>query len=501
MKNSFAKPAVSRVILRGLLPMAALFLVISPAPSIASEASPLKSCHVAGFRSAVQCGTVRRALDPSQPNGVQIEVHYLVVPAMARRKLPDPVFFLAGGPGQSAMAVGPGLARLSARLNNRRDLVFVDLRGTGKSAPLVCDDDKQASLAQQLDPERRNAKLRQCLAQLQKLPYGDLRFFTTSLAMQDVDAVRQALGAPTINLMGGSYGTRAALEYLRQFPQAVRRSVMDGVAPPDMALPSSGSLDNQAVLDALFASCEKEAACAKAYPQLRADWAALLAQLPKPIQVAHPLDGKAEALTLTRDMVVAALRGPLYAPAQAAALPFAITQAAQGRFDALMALGYGTGSRGPGKIAAGLHFSAVCAEDQPRMATSTDKPGQDFGTAMSQMYADTCAYWPRGAVPEAFYTVPVSASPLLLLSGGLDPVTPVRHGARLAKALGANVLHVVVPNAGHGVMALDCMRDVLFRFIDMPDDSAALTVDASCAKNIPRPSTFVPVARGGASAP
>jgi pimeloyl-ACP methyl ester carboxylesterase len=497
MNKSFAEPATNRQFLMMVL----LSLLFSHAPSIASEASPLTSCHVAGFRSAVQCGTVRRALDPSQPNGVQIDVHYLVVPAMARRKLPDPVFFLAGGPGQSAMALGPGLTRLSARLNNRRDLVFVDQRGTGKSAPLACDDDPQATLAQQLDPQRRNTQLRQCLAQLQKLPYGDLRFFTTTLAMQDVDAVRQALGAPTINLVGGSYGTRAALEYLRQFPQAVRRGVMDGIAPPDMALPGSGSLDNQAVLDALFASCDNEAACAKAYPQLRADWAALLAQLPKPVQVVHPLDGKPEALTLNRDMVVAALRGPLYAPAQAAALPFAITQAARGRFDALMGLGYGLASRGASKIAAGLHFSVVCAEDQPRMATSTDKPGQDFGTAVSQLYADTCAYWPRGVVPEAFYTVPVSVSPLLLFSGGLDPVTPVRHGDRMAKALGSNALHVVVPNAGHGVMTLDCMRDVLFRFIDAPDDAAALAVDASCAKNIPRPGTFVPVARAGAGAP
>lgn len=501
MNNLLAKPAVTWPFRRVHSLVFLLSLLFSPAPSIASEATPLIACHVAGFRSAVQCGTVRRALDPSQPKGVQIDVHYLVVPAMARRKLPDPVFFLAGGPGQSAIAVGPGLARLSARLNNRRDLVFIDQRGTGKSAPLVCDDDAQASLAQQLDPERRSVQLRQCLAQLQQLPYGDLRFFTTSLAMQDVDAVRQAMGAATINLVGGSYGTRAALAYLRQFPQAVRRGVMDGVAPPDMALPGSGSLDNQAVLDALFANCEVETLCAKAYPQLRNDWAVLLTQLPKAVQIVHPLDGKPEALTLTRDMVVAALRGPLYAPAQAAALPFAITQAAQGRFDALINLGYGFASRGPSKIAAGLHFSVVCAEDQPRMALSTDKPGQDFGIALSQMYADTCAYWPRGVVSDAFYTVPVSASPLLLLSGGLDPVTPVRHGARMAKALGPNALHVVVPNAGHGVMPLDCMRDVLFRFIDTPDDAAALAVDASCAKNIPRASTFVPVARAGGAAP
>lgn len=458
-------------------------------------ATPLTSCRVAGFRAAVQCGSVQRALDPSQPRGVQIEVHYVVVPALARRKLPDPVVFLAGGPGQSAVSVGPGLARLMSRLNNRRDLVFVDQRGTGKSAPLVCDDDKQATLAQQMSSDYRNAQLRRCLATLQKLPYGDLRFFSTSLAMQDLDAVRQALGAPSVNLVGGSYGTRAALEYLRQFPQAVRRTVIDGVAPSDMALPASGSSDNQAVLDAILTSCEKDPSCSKTYPTLRLDWANLLAQMPKPVQVAHPLDGKIEAINLTREGLLSALRGPLYSPALASALPFAITQASKGRYEAVFALGYGFGSKGPGKIAAGLHFSVVCAEDQPRVAASADPAGRDFGSELGQMYADTCAYWPRGAVPAEFYKVPVSSSPVLLLSGGLDPVTPVRHGERIAKALGAKTQHVVVANAGHGVMGLDCVRDVVFRFIDTPDDSTALGVDASCAKSIPRPGAFVPVSR------
>ncbi len=457
--------------------------------------SSLEPCRVAGFRSAVQCGSVLRPLDPSQPKGTQIEVHYVVVPALARRKLPDPVFMLAGGPGQSAISVGPGLARLMTRLNNRRDLVFVDQRGTGQSAPLVCDDDKQATLAQQMSTPYRDVQLRQCLAKLQKLPYGDLRFFTTTLAMQDVDAVRQALGAPTVNLVGGSYGTRAALEYLRQYPQAVRRSVIDGVAPPDMALPASGSTDNQAVLDALLAACEKDPACSKNYPRLRAEWTGLLAQMPKVVQIAHPLDGKIETVTLTREALLSALRGPLYSPALASALPFAITQAVKGRYEALIALGFGFGSKGPGKLAVGMHFSVVCAEDQPRVATSADATGRDFGSELGQMYADTCAYWPRGVVPAEFYKVSASASPVLLFSGGLDPVTPVRHGARMANALGAKTQHVVVANAGHGVMGLDCVRDVLFRFVDAADDATALATDASCAKNIPRPGAFVPVFR------
>jgi pimeloyl-ACP methyl ester carboxylesterase len=177
----------------------------------------------------------------------------------------------------------------------------------------------------------------------------------------------------------------------------------------------------------------------------------------------------------------------------ASALPHAITEAARGHFDALLGLGTLMGGRGPNRVALGMHFSVVCAEDMPQLLTHPDAPARDFNTEFSQLYTSTCAYWPKGTVAAAFYGVPPSPAPVLLLSGGLDPVTPPRHGARVAQALGAKAQHVVVANAGHGVMNLGCMRDVLFRFIDLVDDTAAVAVDAACAKNIPRPPVFVPV--------
>ncbi|MDP2369273.1 alpha/beta hydrolase [Rhodoferax sp.] len=474
------------------LPLAGLCMALA-APLGARADAPLKPCRVPGIETEVQCGVLPRALDPAQPAGVKIDIHYVVVPALARRKLPDPVFLLAGGPGQSAIAVAPIVMRQMSRLGNRRDLVFVDQRGTGKSAPLMCAEDRAGSLAQQLDPRRRESLLRQCLAELQKLPYGDLRFFTTSLAMQDVDAVRQALGAPRINLVGASYGTRATLEYMRQFPQSVRRSVMDGVAPPDMVLPDSVSGDNQVALDAVLAACEAQAECQRSYPAVRTEWADLLARLPQDVVLAHPLTGERQPVRITREGVLALVRGPLYAPALAAALPYAVQEAARGRFEALLGLSTMLGGRGPNRLAQGMHFSVVCAEDRPRPGGASATPGVDFGQTYAELYEQPCAYWPRSVVPQAFYTVPPGQTAALVLSGGLDPVTPPRHGARVAQALGAKAKHVVVPHAGHGVMSLACMRDVLFRFIDAPDDAAALAVDASCAVNIPRPSAFVPV--------
>ena len=465
--------------------------------ALAAQAQGLAECRVPGIRNSVLCGVVQRALDPARPDSPKIDVHYVVVPAMARRKLPDPVFLLAGGPGQSAIGVGPQAFALFSRLNNRRDIVFVDQRGTGQSAPLECPDAKREALAEQADPDRQFKQLMQCEATLLKLPYikaeSDLGFFTTTLAMQDLDAVRAQLGAERIDLVGISYGTRAALEYMRLFPARVRRSVLDSVAPPDMVLPASFSTDSQAALDAMLHACEQQAACQAAYPKLRSDWAALLASLPKPVSAAQPLTGRPERFTLTREMVLSAVRGALYSPATAAALPAAITDAAAGRIEALVGVGALLSSRKGIQLAMGMHFSVVCAEDVPRLGHASDPPGADFGSTYATLYQRVCAQWPRGAVPAAFYDVPATRTPTLLFSGGIDPATPPRHGARIAAALGPAAQHVVVPNAGHSVLGVGCARDLLYRFIDAADDAAATTVDTSCVKAIPRPGVFVPM--------
>jgi hypothetical protein len=139
-----------------------------------------------------------------------------------------------------------------------------------------------------------------------------------------------------------------------------------------------------------------------------------------------------------------------------------------------------------------MHFAVVCAEDHPRVASATDTPGADFGVTFAALYDDACKQVGRGAVPAAFYTMVPAPAATLVLSGGIDPVTPPRHGERAAKALGARARHVVVPNAGHGVMGIGCMRDVLYHFVDAVSDAAALAVDASCVTSIPRPLPFAP---------
>ena len=481
--------------------LAAGFVAASDASAAAAtDPSP---CRLKGVEHEALCGVVSRALDPAQPQGPQIDVHYAVLPALARRKAADPVFFFAGGPGQSAIDLAGVLSKRHARFGNRRDMVFVDQRGTGRSAPLKCPDDDERRparpLAELLDESLQLRQMQACRAALQKLPHGDLRQYTTSIAMADVDAVRRALGVAQINAIGASYGTRAVLEYMRQFPQQVRRAVIDGVAPPDMVLPAAFSVDNQAALDAVFTACEQQPACQQRHPALRSQWQQLLAGLPRALALLNPMTGQTERVALTRTMLLSAVRGPLYSPALAAGLPAAISAAAAGRFDPLLGLSSALGAAGG--INAGMHFSVVCAEDVPRLPQAVDAPARDFGDGFAAMYRQVCAEWPRGMPPAAFYTLPPAPAATLVLSGSADPVTPPRHGARVAQALGAKARHVVVANVGHGVLQLACLREAVQRFVDAPGDDEAMKVDTACAAGVPRPPAFTPVDPAAGSRP
>jgi pimeloyl-ACP methyl ester carboxylesterase len=413
-----------------------------------------------------------------------------VLPALARQKHSDPVFFFAGGPGQSAIDLAGSIQHMVGRLGSRRDIVLVDQRGTGRSAPLACDSPgPDEALAQAFDRSRLVAALDRCRERLEKRPYGDLRQFTTTIAMADVDAVRAALGADRIDLIGVSYGTRAALEYLRLYPGHVRRAVLDAVAPPDMVLPASMGTDAAASLDAMFRDCAATPACNQAHPGLAASWSTLLASLPRTVTAADPSDGTPRTFTLTRDAVWGLVRPGLYVPAFGAVLPHAIEEAAAGRFGPLLAVGAAMGGSGGLELFEGMHFSVVCAEDAPRLPPASATAPDDGNVGL---YRAVCSRWPRGAVPDAFYTMPPSPAPVLLLSGAVDPVTPPRHAERVARALGPKARSVVIPQAGHGALGLSCVRDAAVRFIEATADDDALKVDLGCVAGLPRPLPFTP---------
>ncbi|MCH8619479.1 alpha/beta hydrolase [Undibacterium sp. TS12] len=459
--------------------MSGLLSGLALCTSVTVHAATTRACRLPDFPQEVQCGQIQRPLNPAQPQGKQIDIHYVVVPSQDRNKLPDAVFLLAGGPGQSAIKVASWGTSLLSRLNRRRDLVFVDQRGTGRSAPLECPALEKAD--EVLSPEQKTRLTDECLQQLQKLTYGELQYFSTSIAVQDLEAVRQQQGYGRINLVGASYGTRAGLEYLRQYPQSVRRIVLDGVVPPSMRLAIS---DAQKALDALFKDCVKEPACNASYPDLANRWKKLLASQPQKVSMLHPRLGTPLKFEMTHDGLIGLVHGTLYNPTGLSTLPYALTQAEQGNYAPLVTMSGATNLPGPGGVSYGMHFSVWCGE---AFAQSPTLPANDeFEKLMVQMYTQTCKKWPRADIPAGFFEVPASASPALLLSGGVDPVTPTRYGEQVAKALGPQARHVQIENAGHGLLAQGCVRDVVHRFLNAKQDDEAVKIDASCVRQIPR---------------
>jgi pimeloyl-ACP methyl ester carboxylesterase len=439
-------------------------------------------CHIKDLEREARCGTLSVPEDPANAASKKIDIAFVVIPAKARYKEPDAVFVLAGGPGQSARSVAGPMSKVFASSNARRDLVFVDQRGTGKSNGFKCEtEDRGLPLAQQLNMDRQIAATNACK---DKLP-GDARHYITSTAVKDYDAVRAHLGYPQINLWGGSYGTRAALEYTRQFPATVRTLMLDGVAPASMVLPISMAIDSHTALMGWIDACEKDAACSKQQPDLRAKVTRLFSGTPVPLEFANGFTGKRETHAVDPILIAQAMRSPLYAPPLASALPHAVLQAAQGNGDPLAALAgsFSVGSEEDFSI--GMHLSVLCAEDVDRIDDAALASVKDslFGARYVQQYRRMCAGWPRGAVPAAFYE-PVKASvPVLLLSGGLDPVTPPRHGELVAKWF-ANAQHLVAPNAGHIVSGTPCAPELLHKFIK---SGGAEKLDGMCLAKPPRP--------------
>jgi pimeloyl-ACP methyl ester carboxylesterase len=464
-------------------------------PGGSDAVARLEGCRIPGVDREVRCGTVSMPEDPDQPQGATIEIRFAVVPAVARNKQPDPVFVLAGGPGQAATRTGRQMMAVLNEANARRDIVFIDQRGTGGSHPLECKVE-ETSIGATFEQSQQVERLATCLKELR----GDLRQYATWIAVRDFDAVRARLGAEQVNLWGGSYGTRAALEYMRQFPQRVRSVVLDGVAPPDMVLPVSFALDADAALRALVDACARDERCRQRHPGMANRIEELLARADRGIdvRVPHPLTGLPEPLKIDRRVLSSLLRVPLYSPQLSAVLPHALARAADGDFTPLVALSAAVAGGLNENFAAGMHFAVVCAEDMPRIdaAQRAQVAATRFGSAFLDVYERACSGVPSRPVPAGFYEIPASRTPALVLSGGLDPATPPRHGARVADRLG-NARHIVSPYLGHIVSTSGCAPTQIARFIR---DAGFDQVDAACLTRLPAATFFEPIEPGGGAA-
>ncbi len=440
-----------------------LLFVASPVFAMMAIAQPGQDCHLRGSEGALRCHAVGVPLDPHQPGGAQLQLHVTVAPAFRQAASLDPVFVLAGGPGQAGSDVAATLGTMFQRVRATRDIVFIDQRGTGLSGKLRCADDDIADIATKAE---QMAAFAACVRALRHPP----ALYTTANAAHDIERVRLALGYGKVNLFGASYGTRLAQHYARSYPASVRALVLDGVAAPEQVIPA-GASDAQLALDGVFQRCAGDPACAKAFPGLKAEFDTVLARVNRgdvKLDFAHPRTALRTRLTLTNTRFVSAIHTSLYAPLASQRLPYMIHSAYQDNWAPFIARAFTGNDMAPeGPLSMPLYLSVVCAEDVPRMTPALREADErtSFMRGRAELIASFCPLLnvPAAAVQPA---APIAA-PALLLSGALDPVTPP-HRARSAARTMPKAQHLIVAQAGHGVSGLGCAPRLLREFLDQP---------------------------------
>ena len=450
----------------------------------------LADCRLPGIEAMARCAKHEVFENREAQSGRRIMINIAVVPARSRAHEPDPVVILAGGPGQGAVSLAAQVMPLFSRLNDVRDIVFIDQRGTGGSHPLNCEPEEPQKLQQLFEDAMPERLVRQCLEQLE----ADPAQYVTPLAIADLEEVRAALGYDKLNLWGGSYGTRVALEYLRRHGSHVRTVTLDGAAPATMKLPLSFVSDGEAALKKMLDDCDAQVLCRSTYPELRATIAALRSRLsrrPERTSIQDPRTGTREIIQVNENVLLSGIFRPLYVAEMASLLPLGLASAAGGDYNPLLAPNLEFANDISENLAVGMHLSVICAEDIARV-TREDLNVLDasfFGRALVDDFVRACAFWPRGKVPADYYDPVTSDVPTLILSGGIDPATPPRHGDAVAKTL-KNSRHLVAPHLGHGVSLHGCAPRLIETFIRKADATA---VEASCLERIPRPLFALPL--------
>lgn len=443
----------------------------------------LVSCQLTspGMKTTLEaeCGKLTVFEDRLSQSGRQIDLNIAVIPAVSRNPQPDPIFLLAGGPGEAATQSFQPIYSAFQSINQKRDIVLVDQRGTGGSHFLSCASFSSEQETESSDPQAINDNLSQCLKELD----ADPKLYTTSIAMDDLDQVRSALGYDQINLYGASYGTRAALVYARQYPEHVRTMILDGIAPPDWAIGPSIPEDAQRSLEMLFERCEADTRCAQAFPDLQSEFNDILDKVTaQPIQVSltHPISGEPVQFTLDRDTFVSLIHTSTYTAESAALLPLMIHTAHERgdytQFAAIALSNYVTLSTA---ISPGMRFSVLCAEDVPYYGEEDTTTGY-IGDFYTRTFQTICSTWPRGNIPKDFRQPVTSSAPTLLLSGEADPVTPPANGELAAKTL-PNSLQIVVPGQGHIVIYRGCMSKIASTFIE---NGSSAGLDLACIQEV-----------------
>jgi pimeloyl-ACP methyl ester carboxylesterase len=425
------------------------------------------------------CGKYEVFEDRAARSGRRIRLNVIVLPALGSKRLADPIFVFVGGPGLgAATTLSRGWLTDSVRAD--RDLVFVDQRGTGASNRFLCSfgSGVQAGFSELFPPE----KVRACREALE--PQVDLRMYTTSIAMDDLDEVRVALGYERINLYGISYGAQAALQYLRQHGKRVRSATLKGVATPAAQQPLGFAVAAEHAMRALIRDCAADAVCHQAFPNFAADFATLLATLdkgPVTFELENAATKKTERVSMSRGVFVERLRLLLYDLESTSRVPLILTMAARGDWVPFAMAGRAGVTGG----VTAMYLTVTCSETMARIREADivrESRDTFVGEYRTRTHMAACREWPRADVPAGYYEPVVSDVPVLMLSGELDAATPPKLGADALRTL-KNGRQILIPVASHGY-GQPCTHRLVTAFIAA---GSARDLDASCVREIKRP--------------
>ncbi len=436
----------------------------------------LTPCRVPDVDEEVLCGRYEAYENRAAGTGRKIGLKIVVLPAKTPDAAPDPLVFLAGGGVAPATRYARYFSQAFPDLRLRRDILLIDQRGSGDSNPLDCELPTDPANAEYRDEARFLEAVRRCRKELERK--ADLRYYTTPVAMDDLDEVRDWLGYPRLNLYGASYGTQAAMVYLRQDPERVRSVVLQGVLPFDVPTWLEIPRSSQQALDQAFAACARQPRCHDAFPNLAQEFGTLLKRLaekPVKVKVSKPETSLEVEVPIDAEILRGFAFSTLYSAERIRDLPLLIHLAHAGEYPSLARRLTPSGESG---IPKGIYLSIVCSEEIPQF-DAADLPAATAGTFMGEFRLGrevlACGEWTRGWLPKDFRAPVQSKAPALILSGALDHVTPPRYGERVAQSL-TNARHLVLPNRGHNDTD-PCVSEIIQAFVTA---GGLEGLDASC---------------------
>lgn len=436
----------------------------------------------------ISCGYLYVPEDRTQPDGAQVELAVAIIGSTSRNPQPDPVVYLEGGPGGSALS-DPDFW-LDSPLRDTRDIILFDQRGTGFSLPSL-DCWETTDYAENEETEFASSIDAAAACRVRLVEEGvDLTQYNSAASAADADDLRQALGIEQWNLYGVSYGTRLAMTIMRDFPAGVRSVLLDSAYPPDVDGYTEEARNSIVAIDVLLAGCAADAECNDAFPDLSARFYDLVATLnDEPVEI----DGYAT----TGDDLVNFLFGALYDTETIPYLPLVIHEAANGNYEPWTALEAGDEEEGYHRRqdeegdapendgdADGMFYSVECRDAVPFSdLDQAAKLVEDYPPQVTEgLLASTeetfaiCELWGAGVAPPRENKPVVSRIPTLILAGEYDPVTPPAWSKRAGRWL-FNDQYVEVARGGHAVSFLgECGPQLAAAFFDNPEQP----LDTSC---------------------